>query len=234
MGVIYLVRHGQADPKAYGVVGTESTSASGEVGGLTEAGQVQARLTGALLAGRTAEFTAAVSGDLPRQRDTLAGVTSAFDSTPPPAVDPRWNEYEMPALVGEASAAEYADGRGYQQRLDASLAHWIDQTGHPDATSDGTGETYAHFRARVDAAGRDAAALAGSGQTVLVVSSAGVISQWIADLWGVPPEKWPTVSRAMVNASVTKLIVGRRGVSVVSFNEHAHLDDRDGGVATFR
>ncbi|MGW5522074.1 histidine phosphatase family protein [Gordonia sp. NPDC003950] len=243
MGVIYLVRHGQADPKAYGVVGAESASASGEVGGLTEVGLVQARLTGALLAGRTAAFTAAVSGDLPRQRDTLAGVTSAFDSTPAPAVDPRWNEYEMPALVGEASAAEYADGRGYQQRLDASLAHWIDQTGHPDATSDGSGgiavsdgsgETYAHFRARVDAAGRDAAALAGSGQTVLVVSSAGVISQWIADLWGVPPAKWPAVSRAMVNASVTKLIVGRRGVSVVSFNEHAHLDDRDGGVATFR
>lgn len=233
MGVIYLVRHGQADPRAYGVVDATVASATGEVGGLTETGVVQAALTGALLAGQTPTFTAAISGDLPRQRDTLTGVLGRFDNPPEPAVDPRWNEYALPALVGAASAEQFADGRGYQQHLDASLAHWIDQTTDPDSVLD-DGETYAAFRARVQAAGRAAAELAGSGQTVLVVTSAGVISQWIADLWGVPPLKWPAVSRAMVNASVTKLIVGRRGVSVVSFNEHAHLDDRDGGVATFR
>jgi len=28
----------------------------------------------------------------------------------------------------------------------------------------------------------------------------------------------------MLNASITKLIVGRAGVSVVSVNEHAHLE----------
>ena len=42
------------------------------------------------------------------------------------------------------------------------------------------------------------------------------------------------MARTMVNASISKLIVGRSGVSVVSFNEHGHLSDRDGGIATFR
>lgn len=231
MGVIYLVRHGQADPKAYGIVGAAADSASGEIGGLTETGVVQAALTGALLAGQVTGFTAALSGDLPRQRDTLAGVLSRFDAAPDPVIDPRWNEYELPAILGEASADEFADGRGYQQRIDTALAQWIAGADDAPATD---GESYADFRSRVSAATADTADLAGSGQTVLVVSSAGVISQWIADIWGVPPQQWPAVSRAMVNASVTKLIVGRRGVSVVSFNEHAHLDDRDGGVATFR
>ncbi|MGW0035317.1 histidine phosphatase family protein [Gordonia sp. NPDC003376] len=231
MGVIYLVRHGQADPKAYGIVDAASQSASGEIGGLTPTGVLQATLTGQLLAGRTGEITSAFCGDLPRQRDTLAGVLSAFDTAPTPAIDPRWNEYALPALVGEASAAEYADGRSYQQRLDAALGQWIDLDG---ATPTAGGESYAGFRDRVGAAAQTATEQAGSGQTVLVVSSAGVISQWIADLWDVPGRQWPAVSRAMVNASVTKLIVGRRGVSVVSFNEHAHLDDREGGVATFR
>ena len=101
-------------------------------------------------------------------------------------------------------------------------------------TPPGSGETYPEFRSRVTGAGERAAELAGSGQTVLVVSSAGTITQVIAELWGVPPHRWPAMARTMVNASVTKLLVGRSGTSVMSLNEHAHLVDREGGVATFR
>ncbi|GAA1482001.1 histidine phosphatase family protein [Gordonia sinesedis] len=266
MGVIYLVRHGQADPVAYGITdasGRDATdggtggdggpgaggvtgAADGEPGGLTAVGAVQAQLTGRLLAGLTDRIDAAVSGDLARQRQTLAGVLAAFDAPgPPPTVDPAWNEYELPALVGDATAAEFADGRAYQQRLDAALAEWISQGENtvgagsaPNGSSPNgvaaAGESYSTFRSRVRAAAERAAALAGSGRTVLVVSSAGTITQLIAELWDVPAQRWPVMARTMVNASVSKLIVGRRGISVVSFNEHAHLADRDGGVSTFR
>ncbi|ROZ99134.1 histidine phosphatase family protein [Gordonia sp. OPL2] len=230
MGVIYLVRHGQADPNAYGISGTDDPAPNGP-GGLTDTGVMQARLTGVLLSGLTDTVTAAVSGDLPRQTQTLQGVLSAFDSAPAPEVDPDWNEYALPALVGTATAEEYGDGRGYQQRLDAGLAEWIaDTREHHEAG----GETYKVFSTRVLAAADRATALAGSGQTVVVVASAGSITQWLGHVWGIPPERWPALSRTMVNASVSKLIVGRSGVSVVSFNEHAHLADRDGGVATYR
>ncbi|MYR07213.1 histidine phosphatase family protein [Gordonia sp. SID5947] len=230
MGVIYLVRHGQADPNAYGIQGTDDAAPNGP-GGLTDTGVMQARLTGALLASLTDKVTAAVSGDLPRQSQTLAGVLEAFDAAPAPEVDPDWNEYALPALVGSASAEEYRDGRSYQQRLDAGLAAWIADTAqHHEAG----GETYRDFSTRISAAADRAVALAGSGQTVVVVASAGSITQWLGQLWDVPAQTWPLLSRTMVNASVSKLIVGRTGVSVVSFNEHAHLADRDGGVATFR
>ena len=39
---------------------------------------------------------------------------------------------------------------------------------------------------------------------------------------------WIRMSRTMINASLTKLIVGSTGVSVVSSNEHAHLATVDG------
>lgn len=261
MGVIYLVRHGQADPVAYGIAdasGRDVTdgatgadgvagAADGEPGGLTAVGAVQAQLTGRLLAGLTDRIDAAVSGDLARQRQTLAGILDAFGDvpTPAPTVDPAWNEYELPALVGDATAAEFADGRAYQQRLDAALAEWITQGENKvgaGAVTNGSapngivaaGETYSAFRSRVRDAAERAAALAGSGRTVLVVSSAGTITQLIAELWDVPAQRWPVMARTMVNASMSKLIVGRSGISVVSFNEHAHLADRDGGVATFR
>lgn len=236
MGVIYLVRHGQADPRAYGVLDPEDGlgGPDAQPGGLTPVGVVQAGLTGALLAAQTPRLSAAISGDLLRQQQTLALVAERFDDPPVIEADPEWNEYELAALTGAATEEEFADGRRYQQRLDASLAHWIDQTARADDDDPSGGESYARFRARVAAAGRRAAELAGTGETVLVVSSAGAIAQWVADLWGVPDRQWPVIARTMVNASVTKLVVGRRGVSVVSVNEHAHLSDREGGVATFR
>lgn len=236
MGVIYLVRHGQAESTAYGIAADAPSGPTGVAGGLTDTGLVQAQITGAMLAGQIDRLTGAVSGDLPRQTQTLATVLGQFDAAPAPVVDADWNEYALPALVGEATAAEYADGRAYQQRLDAGLADWITADGHhADGASDSLGgETYGAFRGRVTAAAQRAIEMTGSGQTTIVVSSAGTITQWIAALWGIPAPQWPTLSRTMVNASITKLIVGRSGVTVVSVNEHLHLADRDGGVATYR
>ncbi|MFW0783047.1 histidine phosphatase family protein [Gordonia sp. CPCC 206044] len=228
MGVIYLVRHGQADPNAYGISDASEPAPNGP-GGLTDTGTIQARLTGTLLASLTDRVSAAISGDLPRQTQTLARVLGQFTDAPEPIVDPGWNEYELPALVGSATTEEYRDGRAYQRRLDEGLLEWVEGGGEH-----GAGETFVGFAHRVSDAAARAQALAGSGQTVVAVSSAGTITRWIADLLGVPPERWPAMSRTMVNASVSKLIVGRRGVSVVSFNEHAHLADRDGGISTYR
>ncbi|MFC8312023.1 histidine phosphatase family protein [Gordonia sp. NPDC057258] len=236
MGVIYLVRHGQANALAYGIADATDDLSNGP-GGLTTAGATQAALSGGFLAGQIGTFTAAASGDLPRQQQTLSGVLGAFDTgRPQPHIDPGWNEYSLPALVGEATPEMYRDGRSYQEQLDKGLAAWIAAGEHDAAPGldGGPAESYPQFKARVSDAAARATELAGSGQTVLVVSSAGTITQWIAQLWGIPDETWPAMARTMVNASISKLIVGRSGVSVVSFNEHGHLSDRDGGIATFR
>lgn len=223
MGSIYLVRHGQAPASAYGVPDELPAEA-----GLTELGVRQARATGAMLAAHGIEFTSAICGDLPRQRDTLRYVLEAAASPPEPQIDPAWNEYELPARAAEAGAAMYRDGAGYQDLLESALSHWVSAG---DAADEGM-ESHIAFTRRVREATARAAEQAGSGKTVLVVSSAGVIGQWLADLWDIPPLTWPRVTRTIFNASVSRLIVGRRGVTLVSLNEHAHL--LDDGLTSFR
>ena len=224
MGTIYLVRHGQAPAHAYGV-GTAEVDAAG----LTDLGEAQARRTGELLSGY-ARFDAAISGDLPRQRATLSGVLAAFapEQRPEHVVDADWDEYDLPPGLTATDPTLYADRAAYQRILDEGLGRWI---GGLDA--DESAESFAAFAARTRAAADRAADLAGSGRSVLVVSSAGTITQLVAQLWGVPAENWPTLSRTFVNASVTKIIAGRRGLTVVSVNEHEHLAAVD-GLMSFR
>ena len=140
MGVIYLVRHGQANPSAYGVADSaptgdaptdDSAAAVSNPGpGLTDTGRVQAGLTGTLLSAQINGVTAAISGDLARQTETLAGVLARLDSAPEPIVDPSWNEYELPALVGAATPDEFADQKSYQQRLDAGPVSYTHLRAH--------------------------------------------------------------------------------------------------------
>ncbi|MBD0023951.1 histidine phosphatase family protein [Gordonia pseudamarae] len=230
MGVIYLVRHGQADPSAYGL-GAEPEGGA-PVGSLTDTGVMQAKLSGALLSSLVSKVDAAFTGTLPRQRQTLAAVLEQFPGAPAAVVESGWDEYEIPDLTGEATMDDFRDGAAYQKIIDARLGDWIAGTlALPEGS---THESYAAYRERIRGAARTAAAEAGSGKTVLVASSAGTITALIAELWQVPDARWPVLARTMVNASVTKLISGRSGLSVVSFNEHAHLADLDGGVTTFR
>lgn len=222
MGVLYLVRHGQAPAHAYA-----AEPVAADAPGLTELGFAQARRTGLELARQVPEFTATVSGALPRQQATLTAAMEAFAGGPDPLIDPGWDEYAIPALPGAPTTEMYTNPAAYQQMLDAALARWT-------AGAEHDGESYADYIARMNAAAERAVDLAGSGQTVLVVSSAGTITALLARLWGVPPEQWPIMARAMVNASITKLLVGRRGLTVVSMNEHGHLSAREVGLATFR
>ncbi|MFT3901366.1 MAG: histidine phosphatase family protein [Gordonia sp. (in: high G+C Gram-positive bacteria)] len=224
MGTLYLVRHGQASASAYGVEGVDGGPVPGS---LTPTGQMQAQVTGTALAGIVPGFTSAVSGSLIRQKQTLTGVLSAFDASPAPRVDDAWDEYDLSGLLGTTSADDYADGRGFQTSLDAALGAWI--RGDVDAP-----ESFDVYARRVAEAGQRAVEEAGSGKTVLVVSSAGSITLWLAQHLGIDAEHWPKLAASMMNASITRTIVGRKGVTVLSVNEHLHLTDRDGGIATFR
>ena len=111
--------------------------------------------------------------------------------------------------------------------LDAMLDDWI--TGELDAA-----EPFEEYARRVAAAGQRAVDEAGSGRNVLVVSSAGTITLWLAQHLGLDARHWPRLSATMMNASITRCIVGRKGVTIVSINEHLHLSDLNGGIATFR
>lgn len=224
--------HWKRPAHAYGADAAAASSGPG----LTELGFAQARQTGLALAAQVPAITAAISGDLPRQRATLAGVLESDrrggEHDGELIVDPGWNEYELPALPGAPSADLYSTPAAYQQLLDA---RW-------------PAGRRARRTVRTAAAGRPTRS-----------TSRGALPRPIARLrwlapgrpcwwcrrqassprcspgqWGVPAQTWPVMARAMVNASVSKLLVGRRGITVVSMNEQAHLSATDVGLATFR
>jgi len=227
MGSLYLVRHGQAHASAYGAA--DHIDDGPISGGLTATGQMQAQVTGTVLSGLIPRFTTAVSGGLARQQQTLAGVLDAFAERPDASIDEGWDEYDLAGLMGAPTTAQLADGRSFQQSLDAVLGAWV-----RGEVAESAAESFDAYARRVARAGQRAVESAGSGRNVLVVSSAGSITLWLAQQLGVPAQHWPQLAASMMNASITRVIVGRQGVTVLSVNEHLHLSDRDGGITTFR
>jgi broad specificity phosphatase PhoE len=214
MPQIVLVRHGQA---SFG-------GADYDV--LSELGVRQATLARIALDERGIKPTTFVSGSLRRQLHTAA----AWDAEP--LVDPRWNEYES-ADVLSAHGTTYAslerpgDSRLFQDALDAALAGWI-KAGEGSPAQ----ESWPAFLGRVEAALGDVASGLGSGETALVATSGGVIAAVAVLLLGAPHLQFLAFNRVTANGGLTKIVIGRSGTTLVSFNEHDHLDRA--GVVTYR
>ena len=181
MGVLYLVRHGQAS------FGTDDYDR------LSDTGHQQARITGAHLAS--------------------LGVR-------PTRVDSGWNEYSAWSITGALSDTDPRashDSRVFQDELERGIARWADSRNDGDYE-----ETHSAFTTRVDRAFDDARAATGSGESTLIVSSAGSIGWTVARLMGGDFDQWMAFTRVTINTGITKIVTGRGGVSLVSFNEHTH------------
>lgn len=208
MGVILLVRHGQA---SFG-------SADYDV--LSPLGERQARCLGAALAQRGVRPGAVVSGSMRRQLSSAAALAAGAGWDLEPSVDAGWNEFELSGLVPPTSAGQpHRDREAFQDALEAGMHRWAGTVGAPL-----TGESFTAFAARAESALRAAAEQQPRGRTTLVVTSAGVIGWLAASLLGAGVEQWIRLNRVCVNTGVTTLVAGRRGISLVSFNDHSHLN----------
>jgi broad specificity phosphatase PhoE len=237
VGVLLLVRHGQ------GSLGTSNYDE------LSELGHRQSRLVGARLARADLRVGQAWCGALARQRDTARTVLAELG--PPPGelrTDDRLDEYDHlgvlaadraggPLAADRAGDLQSADRAGdlpaasragdpfasavtpesrlaLQSALDEAIGRWI-QGG------DGYPEPHSAFTARVEAVIAELTALPG---TTMAVTSAGVIAVACARFTGLPADRWPALARVVVNTSVTRLITGRTGTHLLTFNDHAHLE----------
>ena len=95
-----------------------------------------------------------------------------------------------------------------------------------DSAHDGEyGESWTSFTDRVLAALRRTADRDG---TTVVVTSGGPIAWAVASLLAEDhPDRtnlWHRLNPVCVNSSVTRVVNGRRGLTLVTLNEHAHLD----------
>jgi broad specificity phosphatase PhoE len=228
VGVLLLVRHGQ------GSLGTSNYDE------LSELGRQQSRLVGARLARADLRVSQAWCGALARQRETAQSVLAELGLPPGELrTDDRLDEYDhlgvlaadgtgalRPAVrAGDpfASAVTPESRLALQSALDEAIGRWI-------AGGAGYPEPHSAFTARVEAVITELTAQPG---TTMAVTSAGVIAVACARLTGLPAGRWPALARVVVNTSVTRLITGRTGTHLLTFNDHAHLE-ADRSLITYR
>lgn len=209
MGQVLLVRHGQAswDGDDYDI--------------LSEAGHRQGELLGIALAARGVRPDVIVSGGMRRHRETVENIVDgARLGEVSVELDLGWDEYDhvsMLAQVPTTFTGEKPTPAEFQTWIEHATDRWI-----RDENSEDYHEPFAGFTGRVNSALRRA--VGGTHGTTLVVTSGGPISWVAASLLGGGAALWSRLNVVCVNAGVTKLVTGRRGVTLVSFNEHTHLE----------
>lgn len=223
MGVVLLVRHGQA---SFGAADYDV---------LSETGWEQARLLGGYLAERGVAPDVIVRGDMRRHRETVEGMLAGSGWSTPVEPDPGWNEFDHIGLVSAYPEAPHRelDRREFQHYFELATARWTSGEHDEDYA-----EPFHGFRSRVQRSLERATALAGAGRTVVVVSSGGPIAACGGDLiapgqsdpalvWSL----WGRLNTVVVNTSVTRVVVGSTGARLLTFNEHPHLE---GDTLTYR
>jgi broad specificity phosphatase PhoE len=219
---VYLLRHGQA---SFG-------GADYDV--LSSVGKQQAMVLGEELRRREVRVHAVWSGTLRRQLATAEAALGEAGIGLPVREDVRWNEYDHLGLVPTGQPApDRTDlttaARDFQRLLDDALESWITGT-HPVGASG----TWADFSGGAHTALGEVFADLPKGTAALVFTSAGVISAICATLLSAPAAGYLRVNRTMANASITKLVSGRSGISLVSVNEHGHFEGARRELLTYR
>jgi broad specificity phosphatase PhoE len=205
MGQIVLVRHGQAS------WGAEDYDV------LSDLGEEQATAVGSALADLRPDVV--VSGSMLRQRRTAELAAAAAGWSVAASVDERWNEMDHLAVLA-AQPTEFEgepDKRQFQAWFEAATDRWTSAEFDHDYD-----EPYAAFRARVTTAMNDSA-VAG---TAVVVTSGGPISVVGSELLDAGLTTYRRLAPVVINASVTTVVSGSRGLTLVGFNEHRHLPGR--------
>ena len=208
MPAIYLLRHGQAS------FGTDDYDV------LTELGRRQADIAGHELLRRSVRSPIFMSGNLRRQIDT-GTIAAEVLSADPPVIDSRFDEFDAHAAVnehlGDSQATDGMSSSEFQQHLDAVMTSWI---------SSGNEQWQAFSQRAYDALTELAESLP-SGSDAVVATSAGITAVLAGRLLGANSQGVIAMNRVSVNASITSIVAGARGLSLVSFNDHAHvLGDR--------
>lgn len=216
MGVLLLVRHGQA------------SWAADDYDVLSPAGWEQGRVLGRALAARDVRPGAVVRGGLRRHRETTQALAESL-AVPEVRVDAGWDEFDHVAVLAgmpDPPAAPPTDKRAYQAVLEQAIDAWMGGGGS-------YAEPFAAFTARVGEALRRTP----SEGTTVVVTSGGAIAWVAASLLAdgdaaLAASLWRRLNVVCVNTGVTKVVVGRRGSTLVSFNDHGHLEGTD--LLTYR
>lgn len=206
MGLITVIRHAQA---SFGAANYDK---------LSDLGLRQSLALGKALRAQGFDWPARVMiGEQLRHRETFEGAAEGFGVDAEPLIHPGLNEFDFGALLEAHKQADAlpehttGDRSAHFRQLKATVLAW--QQGEIDNPPEG----FDDFVARVE----DAQAAAGD--EAILFSSGGAISQMIRLVLGAAPEQQILLQLQMRNCAVNKLVTGRSGTYLHSFNETPHI-----------
>ena len=234
MRLIYLVRHGQA---SFGKRDYDQLS------GL---GHEQSRLLGRALAVREIVPDVVIRGELRRHRETAEGIVAGISDVGvsrvvPIEVDAGWDEFDFQHVVEvhkplyrsrTVMIADLARSGAPRQKFQEVFEQATDRWTGGDADDD-YHESFPAFSGRVMAALLAAAAHLPEKGTAVVVTSGGPIGLAVSHLLAGDASLWAQLNKVAANTAMTKVIQGRSGLTLSSYNDHSHVE-HDRRLITYR
>ncbi len=220
MSVLLLVRHGQA---SWGSADYDRLSATGAE---------QSRLLGRALSARGVRPDLLVRGSMTRHRQTADAAVVGAGWDVEVAEDAGWDEFDHLSTLTWSLAWQEIEGESYDDRVrrfEETIDRWA--SGQHD---DDYRESFPAFQERVAAAFDRALERLEPKQTAVVFTSGGPVAWVTATLADGGLPAWTRLSKVVVNSSVTKVLSGRRGTSLITFNDHSHLEGGDPDLLTYR
>ena len=211
MGILYLVRHGQAS------FGTDDYDV------LSPLGHQQSTRLGDYFKSKGIAFDAALTGTLNRQIQTYAAICQGMGTEPAALQWPGLNEYDSHAVIAaihphpleKPTSPEMF--RDHFRLLKDGLAQWmagvVSPEGMPTYTDFVAGVTGALDHIRKNCEGK-----------VLLVSSGGPIATAVGHVLGTSPETTIELNLRIRNSSLTEFAFTPKRHMLVTYNTLPHLD----------
>lgn len=230
MTTLTLVRHGQA---SFGAKNYDQ---------LSELGARQSKALGEYWSRLAPAFDAVYSGTMSRQQDTARHALTELTDPKSVMVNPAFNEYDFEAilktyipmvLAEEPDAGKqkalYQNPKQFQVAFEKAVSLWVENRTHANAEF----ETWQDFTGRVIKGLHDVATP--DRKHVVAFTSGGVIAVALREALQLNDAMTFRMNWRINNGSVHHFRMGRSGLSLVGFNNIAHLELKgDNSLITFR
>ena len=214
MGILYLVRHGQA---SFGADDYDQ---------LSDLGKRQSVQLGRYFASKGMTFDAVLSGTLRRHSQTLDGISEGLGLPLRAMHWPNLNEYNSEAVIAAIHPEPWDRSstpdpyRHHFRLLRSGLLQWM--LGNTQPQDMPSWETFGQQVVTVLDHVRQSQAA-----RVLLVSSGGPIASAIGHVLGTPPEATVELNMRLRNTAVTEFSFGPKRHALLTYNTLPHLEHLD-------
>ncbi|MCP4120383.1 MAG: histidine phosphatase family protein [Bacteroidetes bacterium] len=222
MGVVYLVRHGQANVGRF------------NYDQLSPRGMEQAEVLGRSLRSRIENVNLIRLGTMQRHGQTLELIKNHFLMVADESSHKDWNEYDHMNIMQQMNPLyrnrwimladmmrKMNPRRDFERMFDKAVTRWMSGSNDGDYL-----ESFTQFKKRTNRAFDNLTGQLGDSGAALVVTSGGVISSIIQESLGLPDKYFMEFNKKIVNGSVTKFVKNKENIFVSTVNDHSAFEHK--------